>query len=135
MPIIIDGVTPHGRMVRCKPDIDHVGVCTTRKMTEEERAFYGEANPPSKWGVRPRYAAMLHGTPKKKVVRFADDDDFRKKMKRERLRRNMTQARVAQFAGVSSSEIGKLERGAKPVTAAWKKRVCDVFGWEEEGGE
>lgn len=70
--------------------------------------------------------------PKPKKVSFRDDDDFRRMIKRERLRRNMTQERVAIFAQMSSSEYSKLERGAKRVTPALRKRICDVYGWEEE---
>ncbi len=133
MPIIRDGKTPNGRLVKCRPTVMMPSQCVTRKMTEEERAFYGEAIPPSEWKKPPKYGSVIvEGKPKPKKVTFQDDDDFRRMIKRERLRRNMTQERVAIFAQMSSSEYSKLERGAKSVTASLRKRICDVYGWEEE---
>lgn len=53
MPIIRDGQTPEGRVVKCRPSVDSTTPCRVRKMTEEERAYYGEPVPPSEWGTPP----------------------------------------------------------------------------------
>lgn len=132
MPIIRDGKTPLGRVVECRKSEDSTSPCRTRMMTPEERSYYGEAVPPSEWGDPPPFACMIEGVPQRKAMVFKDDDDFRRKMKSERLRRNMTQHRVGQFAGMSGDIIGKMERGENPLTEEKKRKICKVFGWEVE---
>lgn len=130
MPIIMDGKTPEGRVVKCRKSDDSATPCRTRKMTEEERAYYGDPVPPAYWGKPPSFACMTEGVPQRRAITFVDDDDFRRKMKRERLRKNLTQQRLADFAGICKDQVSKVERGAKKPTAEMKMKIAAVFGWE-----
>lgn len=133
MPIIKDGQTPEGRVIKCRKSVESTTPCVTRMMTEEERAFYGDPVPPKKWGKPPQKSEYWTGR-QRMVMTFIDDDDFRRKMKRERLRKNLTQARLASFCDMSRDVLSKIERGNKPLTAKAKEKICAAFGWEE-GGE
>lgn len=132
MPIIKDGRTPGGRFVACRKSVVSTGECRVRKMNDEERAIYGEAVPPKDWGKPPQRLEYWTGKPQRRVMTFKDDNDFRRKMKHERLKRNMTQSRLANFTGMSGDMISKIERGAKKLTPERKKKICEVFGWEVE---
>ncbi len=130
MPIIKDGNTPNGRFVACKKSVDSTGECRVRKMTEEERAIYGDPVPPKDWGKPPQRSEYWSCKTQRRVMTFKDDDDFRRKMKHERLRKNLTQQRLAEFAGCCKDQVSKVERGAKKPSAEIKKKICKVFGWE-----
>lgn len=48
-------------------------------------------------------------------------------LKRERLKRNITQQVVADFTGLGTATIKRAESG-KPVNADVRQRLCDYFG-------
>lgn len=132
MPIIRDGETPLGRFVapvvrECKS-----GECVTRMMTPEEREHYGDPVPPSEWERRPSIMSLSPGKPPAKKVSFADMNDFRARIKKERLRRNLDQVRMSTFCRMDKQWYGKVERGAKKVSLDEMKTICKVFGWEVE---
>ena len=130
MPIIMDGNTPNGRLVVCRESVDSTGECHVRKMTEEERAYYGDPVPPAYWGKPPQRSEYWSCKTQRRVMTFKDDDDFRRKMKRERLHKNITQRRLADFVGCCQDQISKIERGSKKPSVEMKKKICKVFGWE-----
>lgn len=132
MPIIKDGQTPLGRYVAPVVRDCSSGECVTRMMTLEEREHYGDPVPPSEWERRPSVISLSAGKPPARKMKFTDADDFRAKIKRERLRRNLDQVRMSTFCRQDKQWYGKIERGANKATPEAVELICRVFGWEVE---
>lgn len=132
MPIIMDSTTPEGRPVTNRGVEEPSFPCVTRKMTAEERSFYGEAVPPWQWKRRPQLKRLCDGPPKMIKKRFESDEDFLRQMKRERIRHNITQKRLGIYAGLSKSAICDLETGKTHLTEEKKQAIGKVFGWDIE---
>ena len=81
-----------------------VSPCTTRKMTPEEWEKYGQPNP-----VEVKRVKSLEDCDFNVWLPTAQDCDFAKRMREERIRRGMSQKKLAKLVGVAQVTIGHYE--------------------------
>lgn len=126
MVLIMDGQTPKGRRLTAKRNHSLVSPCVTRKMTEEEREFYGLPNPPEKYDDPPRFASLSPDVPPRGNKK---DPAFGERIKEEREKRNMSIKAFGKLVGVSSMTVSNIEKAVYGVKENTRKKICDALGW------
>lgn len=129
MPVIYDFKTPQGRVVSPRLNIDPPAPCTTRKMTEEERAFYGEAVKPKDYKKPPSFACL---SPDASPKGNKTDPVFGQRLKEELDRRGISDRQFCKLIGVSATTVANIKVARHSVKDDVKMKICEVLGWEVE---
>lgn len=54
------------------------------------------------------------------------------RLREERLRRGWSQTKVTMQTGISTTDVGLLERGLRPAYPAWRRKLSALYGIPEE---
>ena len=108
---VLDGTHPEGyECPRPKIQNNGSGPVRVRQMTEEERAYYGEA-----------------------VVTYTPDylpKDFGAYLRDERTKKGWSQARLGKLIGVTQATIFDYEKNRRKPSRETLVRIFDVMRWE-----